>query len=91
MQERPDGRGGRVSCKTWDNATLFCETTDSQNGDTFPMTLKTHRIAPGEKNSWYLSILGTKNSIKFSTRNPKALHILEYSGGEQAWQTIEMG
>jgi predicted dehydrogenase len=91
IQERPDGKGVRVPCETWDNATLFCEAIDKQSGDTFPMTIKTQRIAPGETNTWYLSILGTKGAAKFSTKYPKALHILEYTGSEQAWQTIEMG
>jgi predicted dehydrogenase len=91
MPERPDGKGGRMPCETWDNATLLCETVDQKSGDMFPMTIKTQRIAPGEKNTWYLSILGTKASVKFSTRNSNVLQILEYSGGEQAWQTIEIG
>jgi predicted dehydrogenase len=55
------------------------------------MTIKTQRIAPGEKNTWYLSVSGTKGAARFSTKNPKLLQILEYSGGEQAWRNIEMG
>jgi len=31
------------------------------------------RIAPGEKNTWYLDVLGTKVSARFSTREPKRL------------------
>ncbi len=37
-----------VDCDTWDNATLLCETT-SGDGQPFPMTIKTQRIAPGKK------------------------------------------
>jgi predicted dehydrogenase len=57
----------------------------------FPWTLKTQRIAPGEKNTWYLEILGTKTSVRFSTRNPKRLELLEYRGGEQVWGQMEVG
>ncbi len=91
MQERPDGKGNMVPCDTWDNATLFCETKDTKTGHLFPMTVKTQRIAPGEKNTWYLSVLGTKYSVRFSTKNINSIQILEYAGGEQAWQTIDMG
>jgi len=89
--ERPDGGGGTAPCETWDNATLFCETVDTRTGDTFPMTLKMHRIAPGEKNTWYISVLGTKASAKFSTKNPKRLEVLEYEGKEQAWRQLDTG
>jgi len=57
----------------------------------FPLTIKTQRIAPGEKNTWYLEILGTKASAKFSTKNPRRLELLEYRGGEQSWQQLDMG
>jgi predicted dehydrogenase len=89
--QRPDGRGGTGPCETWDNATLLCETVDPQSGQAFPMTLKTHRIAPGEKNTWYLEILGTRASARFSTKNPKRLDLLEYAGGEQVWGQVELG
>ena len=58
MPERPDGRGGRVPCQTWDNATLLCEMKASQTGDRFPMTLRIQRISPGQRNNWYIEILG---------------------------------
>jgi len=54
-------------------------------------TIKTQRIAPGEKNTWYIEILGTQKSVRFSTKNPKRLSVLEYSGSEQTWQQIDMG
>lgn len=91
VKERPDGKGGIVPCETWDNATLLCQGVDLKSGDAFPMTFKTFRIAPGEKNTWYVSILGTKTSVRFSTKNPKLLQVLEYSGKEQTWQHIDMG
>jgi predicted dehydrogenase len=91
VPERPDGKGGRVPCRTWDNATLLCETVDPSDGQPFPMTLKFQRIAPGQKNTWYIEILGTKASARFSTRNANHLKWLEYTGGEQVWGTIETG
>jgi predicted dehydrogenase len=91
VKQRPDGKGGMASCETWDNAILFCETIDSKTGDEFPMTIKTQRIAPGNKNTWYLEILGTKASAKWSSKQINTLEILEYTGGEQVWQVIDMG
>jgi predicted dehydrogenase len=91
VTERPDGKGGRVPCRTWDNATLLCEVERAANGAGFPLTIKTQRIAPGERNTWYLEVLGTSASAKFSTRNPRRLKLLEYREGEQAWQQLDMG
>ena len=90
VEQRPDGKGGMVLCETWDNATLLCEAED-RSGTRFPWTLKTQRIAPGEKNTWYLEVAGTKCSVRFSTKNPKRLELLSYNGGEQAWQEIDIG
>lgn len=90
VKERPDGKGGRVPCKTWDNATLFCEADDNRGG-ALVLTLKTYRIAPGQKNTWELEILGTQGCSRFSTKNPRRLEMLEYHGGEQAWQAVDMG
>ena len=87
---RPDGRGGTADCDTWDNATLLCEAED-RAGTRFPWTLRTQRIAPGQKNTWYVEVLGTRSSARFSTKNPKRLELLTYSGGEQAWQEIDTG
>ncbi|GMV96836.1 MAG: hypothetical protein AMXMBFR83_11960 [Phycisphaerae bacterium] len=91
FRERPDGRGGRAPCLTWDNATLLCEARDPAGGESFPWTLRCFRIAPGEKNTWYVRILGTKTSLRFSTKNPKRLEILSYAGGEQIWGAIDVG
>ena len=82
MTERPDGKGAIVPCETWDNATLLCEAADAETGERFPLAIKTQRIAPGEKNTWYVEILGTKASARFSSKNPKLLEVLEYDGGE---------
>jgi predicted dehydrogenase len=91
VRERPDGRGGVGLCETWDNATLLCDAADPVTGNVFPMTFKTQRIAPGEKDTWYLEVLGTQSSVRFSTKNPKRLELLQYNGGEQIWGQIDMG
>ena len=92
ITERPDTQQNMVPCETWDNATMFCEASESDNATSiFPLTLKTQRIAPGEKNTWYIEIFGTRACAKFSTQNPKLLNVLEYNGGEQVWQHIDMG
>ncbi|HAU38974.1 MAG TPA: gfo/Idh/MocA family oxidoreductase [Phycisphaerales bacterium] len=90
VPERPDGKGGMAPCETWDNATLLCEATGADKKP-FPLTLKMQRIAPGEMNTWYLEIKGTKACARFSTKNPKRLELLEYAGGEQAWRQIDVG
>ncbi len=89
VAQRPDGKGGMAACDTWDNATLLCRATDGTAD--FPMTLKTQRIAPGEKDTWTIEIKGVQGCARFSTKNPKLLEVLEYRGGEQAWQHIDMG
>ncbi|MBN1590275.1 MAG: Gfo/Idh/MocA family oxidoreductase [Pirellulales bacterium] len=91
VRQRPDGQGAVVPCETWDNATLLCDVVDPSSGEPFPMTLKTQRVAPGEKDTWYLKVLGTKACARFSTKNPKRLERLEYDGGEQIWGQIDMG
>ena len=90
VAERPDGKGGRAPCETWDNATLLCTSADSA-GNEFPLTIKTQRIAPGNTNTWYLEILGTRASARWSSRQINTLEFMEYRGGEQAWQTLDMG
>jgi predicted dehydrogenase len=91
VKERPDGKGGMASCETWDNATLFCLAEDNNSKQQFPMTIKTQRIAPGNKNTWYLEILGTKTSVRWSSKQINTLEVLEYTGSEQSWQVFDMG
>jgi len=91
VKKRPDGKGSMAPCETWDNATLFCLAEDINTKQQFPMTIKTQRIAPGNKNTWYLEILGTKTSVRWSSKQINTLEILEYTDGEQAWQVIDMG
>jgi len=91
VTERPDAEGGLAPCETWDNATLLSRMHDPATGTEFPWTLKTQRISPGQMNTWYLEILGTKTSVRFSTRNPKRLDLLQYDGGQQTWGQVEVG
>jgi predicted dehydrogenase len=87
VEERPDGKGGMAPCETWDNATLLCNTRAG-----YPMTLEMERISPGDTNSWYLNIYGTKNSVEFSTTRPKTLRTLPYEPGRlQSWREEDLG
>ena len=91
IKERPDARNGRVPCLTWDNATLLCQTLDPSSGETFPWLLKTQRIAPGQKNNWYLEIYGTRSSVRWRSSRADILKVMSYNGGEQVWGEIQMG
>jgi len=91
VKDRPDGKGGRAPCETWDNATLLCETSDPSSGDLFPWTIKTHRIAPGQKNNWYIEILGTKASVRWSSVNADMLEVMKCEEGDQVWGQIQTG
>lgn len=85
VTERPDGRGGKVPCETWDNAILACEA--ESEGESFPMVLSMKRIAPGHANTWFIRIAGTEFSAEFSTKTPKQVACLPYRpGAAQAWQ-----
>jgi predicted dehydrogenase len=91
VKERPDGKGGMAPCRTWDNATIFGE-VEMPAGHCFPITVHTKRIAPGETNTWFLKVIGTKRSMAFSTKYPRTLQVMDYQpGGVQAWQQIDLG
>ncbi len=89
VTERSDGKGSIVACETWDNATITGDVP--HDGYTFPMTLHTKRIAPSETNTWFIRVVGMKKSMEFSTKFPKTLKVLDYNGGVQAWQHIDLG
>jgi predicted dehydrogenase len=91
VKERPDGKGNTVPCLTWDNGTMFCEAEDPGTGQRFPWTIKTQRIAPGQKNTWYFEVSGTTACARFSTKSANRLEVLQYAGGEQAWQQVDVG
>ncbi len=90
VRERPDAKGNLVPCRTWDNATIYGE-VDLKDHQ-FPITVHTKRIAPGEMNTWFIRVIGTKRSMAYSTKYPKTLKVMEYEeGGPQAWQHIDLG
>ncbi len=90
VTERPDSTGKLVPCETWDNAQLL--TCVSHDGYEFPMNLSMKRIAPGEQNTWFIKIAGTKLSAQFSTKRPKTLRTMPYSSGTaQAWCDLDVG
>lgn len=88
VTERPDGKGGRVPCDTWDNAILH--TTVRSGQSEVPMTLETKRIAPGETNTWYIDVLGTEGGARFSTKEPKTFWRFRLEK-DQWWQKTDLG
>ena len=90
-EERPDGKGGIVPCKTWDNAVLSCKCTDPATNKDFSMVIETKRMAPGATNTWFIEVYGTEGSAKFTTHHPKAFQYLTASGKEQGWTTVDVG
>jgi len=90
VKQRPNANGELVPCLTWDNATVIGAI--AENDRTFPMTIQTYRISPGDTNTWYLRVSGMQMSVEYSTKFPKTLRVMEYvSGREQAWQHIDIG
>lgn len=73
VTERPGPDGTPVACDTWDNAVLHCRVDSA--GSSFPMTVETKRIAPGEKNTWLLEVVGMDGGVRFSTKNPKRVEL----------------
>jgi predicted dehydrogenase len=89
VPERPDHQGNMVPCETWDNAILACDVDTGEQS--FPMVLSTKRIAPGNTNTWFIRISGTKLSAEFTTKNPKQVASLPYTpGGVQAWHVVDV-
>lgn len=89
VTERPDGKGNRVPCTTWDNATISSRVRTADQD--FPLVLKTWRIAPGESNTWYIRVLGMKKSAFFSTKQPRQWQWMDYQGSTQSWNTEDLG
>lgn len=90
VKERPDSKGIMQPCLTWDNATLA--TTVHWQDQTFPVHYKTWRMAPGETDTWYVKILGTRKSFYFSTKSPRQLQSMDYEvGGPQVWKIEDLG
>lgn len=90
IRERPDGKGGRAPCLTWDNALLISDVRGA-DGDPFPLVMRTMRLAPGATNSWSLEVLGLSSSARFTTDDPNAFYYTDSWGKEQAWCRVGMG
>lgn len=86
--ERPDGKGGRAVCDTWDNAMLHTDVL--VEGREVPMRLETKRMAPGATNTWSIEVLGTDGGARYSTSEPKTLWQF-HRGKEQAWSRVDLG
>ncbi|MBR5451408.1 MAG: Gfo/Idh/MocA family oxidoreductase [Clostridia bacterium] len=88
--QRPDGKGGVVPCKTWDNATLVCDATDKK-GNEFAMVFETKRMSPGSTDEWYIEVDGLDASAKFNSNDPNAFMYTQAVGKEQAWCRLNIG
>jgi predicted dehydrogenase len=84
VTERPSPDGSAVPCDTIDNATLHCDAG-------FPLTLRTHRIAPGHLNTWRITALGMDGGVAFSTAQPKTVNRFAVRDGRQVWERLEVG
>jgi predicted dehydrogenase len=94
VTERPGPDGTPVPCDTWDNAVLHC--WSRHDGNRFPLTTETKRIAPGHKNTWEFEAIGLDGGVRFSTKNPKRVEVfavrdLPGMGREQVWQQLDVG
>ncbi|WP_404423304.1 Gfo/Idh/MocA family protein [Nibricoccus sp. IMCC34717] len=87
--ERPDGRGGRTACDTWDNATLHA-TVDFPEQPGVPLTLEMKRMSPTDTNTWEIEVLGTDGGVRYSTKEPKTLRVYT-RGKEQTWSLTDLG
>src|SRR5262249_2060530 len=53
---------------------------------------KLQRISPGQRNTWYIEVLGTRASARWSTANPRLLEVMHYTdGGAQTWEQVQTG
>ena len=84
VPERPGPDLALVRCDTIDNATLMCDAG-------FPLVLRTHRIAPGEMNTWRLRAVGMDGGVEFSTAEPKTVWRFAVRDGRQVWERQQVG
>ncbi len=89
VHQRPGPDETMVACDTFENAMLLC--TVSGDGRSFPLTLATKRIDPGQRNTWSLRATGMAGGVAFSTRYPKSLRVMALDGADQVWQEVEVG
>ena len=88
---RPDGKGGQTECDTWDNALLNSWVESDSQSEPIPLRFEMKRLAPGETNTWFIEVTGTKGGVRFSTKHPKTLETLSIENGEQGWKRTDLG
>ena len=86
--DRPDGKGGRAVCDTWDNALLHADV--EIGGEEVPVRFEMKRLAPGETNTWFIEVLGTDGGVRYSLKEPKTLWTFT-RGKDQLWQRTDLG
>lgn len=91
VPQRPGPSGSLVPCDTWENAAI--------RGDLDGVALvdvHVDRVAPGNKNTWYLEVIGMDGGARFSTADPKKVEVFGIIdvpgvGREQSWQALQAG
>lgn len=90
---RPGPDGTPVACDTWENA-FWRADVDGPDG-AFVLDVATSRVAPGNKNTWYLEVVGMDGGARFSTSDPKRVEYFTLidtpAGREQSWQAVQVG
>lgn len=90
---RPGPDGTPVPCDTWENAAWHGE-VEASTGP-FVLDVATSRIAPGNKNTWYIEVIGMDGGARFSTADPKSVEYFSVidtpTGREQSWQRVQIG
>ena len=91
---RPGPDGQLVPYETWDNATLLCEVPAGgpSGAKSFPLVARMQRIAPGETNTWYLTVKGTR--ALGAAQHPQPSGTGDHAvppRRRQAWQVESLG
>jgi len=94
VQTRPGPDGTRVRVDTWENAAIHADSGPAD--ESFPLDVRVERVAPGQKNTWYLEVTGMSGGARFSTASPKTVEIFSRIdvpgvGTEQSWQSVQVG
>ena len=67
VTERPDGKGGMAPLRDLGQRHAATCERSIRRRPALPDDDPINRIAPGETNTWFIEVLGTKSSIRFST------------------------
>ncbi len=95
---RMDAAGQPTVCDTWENAAIHADVlaSDGASSGDFLLDVRCERVAPGNKNTWYLEVVGMDGGVRFSTAQPSRVEVFASVevpgvGREQAWQIVETG